>query len=186
MKSYELNRELKKWDERVTFNVQFKPNTKANLDRLDTILFNSLEHFVTIAANSEALTYKIGRYFISKNIRNDEITFFEGKTIASYIGDESAEWKKKERLDVFFQIFGEQFNKKWVIIPYMSFEISIGLAIYFITQFNRYGATGLIMYAEGPSNIIETLCLESEDPYFYQFPKAQYKVRRREIQDDEY
>lgn len=183
---YEIGKELKKWDERVLFNVQFKANTKANLERLNEILRASLESFTVIGANSESLVYKIARYFISKNVRNGDITFIEGKVVESYIGDDSAQWKKKERVDDFFEIFGEEYKNKWVLIPYINFEINTGLAIYFISKFKKYGAIGLIMYAEGPSNLTEVLSLESNDPFFYEFPVKKYRKRKPNIEDDEW
>ena len=60
--NYEIKKELDKWDNRVIFDAKFKKDTKAPLDKLDDILFRSLEKFIIIAANSEALVYKIGRY----------------------------------------------------------------------------------------------------------------------------
>ena len=179
-------KELEKWDNRVIYNVRFKDDTKAPLDKLDDILFNSLQKFTIIAANSEALVYKIGRYFISQDVKNDEITFIDGKIVESYIGDESKDWKKKDRVDEFFETFGEDCKGKWVIIPFLSFEISIGLSIYFISQFKKYSAIGIIFYAEGPNNLVEVLSLNSDDPNFYEFPKKEYRKRKRLLPDDEW
>lgn len=187
MALYDINRELKKWDDRVLFQGKFKPNTKANLDRLDTILFGALEHFSIIAANSEPLVYKIGRHFIEKNIKNDDMVFIEGKIVECYLNNEgSANWKKKDRVDDFFEIFGGNFRGKWILIPYMKFEIEIGLALYFISQFRKYSAIGLIFYSEGPSCLTEVLSLDSEDPYFFEYPNKCYRQRKRKIEDDEY
>lgn len=182
----QIEKELEKWDNRVIFNMEFKKDTKAPLDKLENILFNSLEKFTIIAANSEALVYKIGRFFISKKVKNDEITFIDGKIIESYIGDESKDWKKKDRVDEFFTTFGEDCKGKWVIIPLMHFEISIGLAIYFISQFKKYSAIGVIFYAEGPNNLVEVLSLNTDDPNFYEFPKKEYRKVKRFIPDDEW
>lgn len=179
-------KELEKWDDRVIYNVKFKENTNAPLDKLDEILFNSMQKFTIIAANSEPLVYKIGRYFVSKKVKNDEITFIDGRIIESYIGDESKDWKKRDRVDEFFETFGESCKSKWVIIPFLSFEISIGLAIYFISQFKKYSAIGVIFYAEGPNNLVEVLSLNTDDPNFYEFPKKEYRKRKRILPDDEW
>ena len=183
----EIKRELALWEDRVIYDVKFKKDTKANLSRLDEILLISMERFVTIAPNSEALVYKIARYFIETgNVKNVDITFLDGEIVKSYIGDDSPEWRKKERIDDFFQIFGGEYRNKWVLIPYMDFDISVGLAIYFISQFRKCGATGLIMYAEGPSNIVEVIARSVEDRYFFEFPKKRYKKRRKAFEDDEW
>lgn len=184
--NYEIKKELDKWDNRVIFDAKFKEDTKAPLNKLDDILFKSLEKFIIIAANSEALVYKIGRYFISKDVKNDEITFIDGRIIESYIGDGSVEWKKKDRVDEFFETFGEDCKGKWVLIPLMHFEVSIGLAIYFMSQFRKRGAVGVIFFAEGPNNLVEILSLNTDDPNFYEFPKKQYRRRKRILPEDEW
>lgn len=174
------SKELSKWDNRVIYNVKFRKDTKAPLDRLDKIFEESYDKFVMIAANSEALVYKIARYFISTGkVKNDDITFIDGAIIQSYIGDDSAEWKKKERTDQFFEIFGEACKNKWVLIPLMQFEISVGLAIYFVSSLKKQGAIGAIFYAEGPNNMTEILTYNTEMQSFYQFPKADYYSRRK-------
>lgn len=178
---YEINKELAKWEDRVIYNVKFKEDTKANLKRLDTIFNNSLKNFTTIAANSEALVYKIGRYFISRGLKNDQVAFIDGQIVKSYVGDDSAEWKKKERIDVFSEIFIKPNKCKWIIIPNMSFPISVGLAVYFITKFKVYDIAGLIFYGEGPDNLIETLVCHTDIGNFYQFPKADYYARKKRI-----
>lgn len=187
--SYNAIKELEKWDERVIYNVKFNENSEQThkiLNRLDEILFKSLEKFTTIAATSESLTYKIGRYFISKDVKNDSITFIDGKIIESYIGDNSPEWKKKDRVDEFFEIFSESCKNKWVICPLISFEITIGLAIYFITKLRKTGAIGLIFFGEGPNNLAEILALNIEDPNFYEFPMQRYRRRKRVLPEDEW
>lgn len=185
-KTYEVQREVSKWSDRVVFDVAFKKDTKANLSLLDEMLEDSMQYFVTIAANSEAVVYKIGRYFVEMGVQNKEITFIDGEMIQAYIGDDSVEWKKKERVDQFFEIFGEQFKGKWVMIPYMAFPISVGVAAYFISIFRKCGATGCIMYAEGPDNIVETIARNIKDQHFYEFPRNLYKKRKRRIADDEW
>lgn len=184
--NFEIRKELEKWDNRVLYDAKFKEDTRAPLHVLDEILFKSLEKFSIIAANSEALVYKIGRYFISKDVRNDEITFIDGKIIESYIGDDSKDWKKKDRVDEFFETFGEDCKNKWVLIPLMHFEISISIALYFMTQFKKRSATGVIFFSEGPNNLTEILSLNSEDPNFYEFPKKKYRRKRRILPDDEW
>ena len=139
-----------------------------------------------IGANSEALVYKIGRYFISKDVKNDEITFIDGRVIESYVGDSSAEWKKKDRIDEFFETFGEECKSKWVLIPLMHFEISIGNAIYLMSQFKRKGAVGVIFFAEGPNCLTEILSLNWDNPNFYEYPKKKYRKRKRLLPDDEW
>lgn len=186
MNVYEIKKELKKWNERVIFDVGFKENTKANLERLDTIMFNSLEHFVMIAANSEALVYKIGKYFIQKGVKNDNIEFLDGNVIKAYIDDNSYTYQKRERIDDFYKTFGINLKHKWVLIPYMCFEVDLGIAIYFISQLRKLGATGVIFYSEGPSNMTEVLSLDYDDLYFYEYPIKKYRKRKRVIVDDEY
>ena len=110
MNKREIDREIKKWDNRVIFDAKFGDNIKPYLPTLDNILKRSLDKFTMIAANSEALVYKIGRYFIEQGVKNDEFTFIDGKIIESYIGDDSKEWKKKDRVDEFFLTFGEDFK----------------------------------------------------------------------------
>lgn len=184
---FNVGKELKKWEDRVIYDVKFKKDTKANLSRLDEIHLISLERFVTIAANSEALVYKIGRYYIEQGlIKNTDLTFLDGQIIEAYLKDDSAEWRKRERIDDFFQIFGEEYKNKWVLIPLMEFDITVGLAIYFISQFKKCMATGLIMYAEGPNNIVEIVSRKVEDRYFFEFPKKMYKRRARRLIDDEW
>lgn len=187
--SSEITRELAKWDDKVIFNVQFKPDTKAPLKRLNDFLYESLSHFVLISANTEALVYKIGRYFVENGVKNDEITFIDGEIVKSYVYDErSPEWKIKERIDDFISIFALDIKDKWVIIPYMNFSMSIGIAIYLQTQIRKMGARGLLYYSEGPDNFTECLMYNASYlEHFYQFPRADYiKPRRRKIVDDEY
>lgn len=181
-----IEKEVRKWDERVIYDAKFGDNIKPFLPNLDNILKRSLMKFTIIGANSEALVYKIGRYFIESGVKNDEFTFVDGKVIASYIGDDSKDWKKKDRVDEFFLTFGEDFRKKWVMIPMMDFEISVGLALYFISQFKRQDAIGIIFYAEGPNNLVEILSLNTQDPNFYEFPKVQYRKKKRLLPDDEW
>jgi len=187
---YQIKKELQKWSERVLqFDVEFKPDTEANLTRLDEGFDASLEHFVIISANSEALVYKIAKYFISTGkIKNDSIVFIDGKIVESYIGDDSAAWRKKERADDFFEIFSGDIKGKWVLIPYMNFEIDAGLAIYFTTQFIKFGAFGLIFYSEGKGeHFAQVLSLsKDDDKYYFQFPKAKYRKQRRSLPDDPY
>lgn len=181
-----IKQEIAKWENRVIYNVAFKEDTKAPLNKLDDILLKSMEKFILIGANSEALVYKIGRYFISKGIKNEDITFIDGRIIESYIGDDK-DWKRKERLDEFFGIFGEDYNNKWVLIPLIRSEFSITIALYFITQFRKYKAIGLIFFSEGAANLMEVLTNCSDDPNFYQFPKANfYKKAKRQLADDEW
>lgn len=184
--SYEINRELKKWEERVIFPNGFKPNTKANLDRLNEILDLSLEHFIQLNANSEALVYKIGKYFITQGVRDSDLVFASGKIIESYIGDDSADWAKKQRADDYFDVFGGQFNNKWVLIPRMDFSIDAGLAIYFMSLFKKFKAIGVIFYAEGSENIAQVLNYQSDYEYLLEFPKSVYRKRRTIVQDDEW
>lgn len=183
---YKSQKELDKWDQRVIFDVRFKEDTKAPLELLDKIMDNSLKKFSIISATSEALVYKIGRYMVSKDVRNDEITFIDGKIIESYIGDESKEWKKKDRVDEFFNTFGDNCKDKWVIIPFMTFEISVGLAIYFMSKFRQKSAIGVIFYAEGANNLAEILSLNTEDTNLYEFPTKRYRRKNRILPDDEY
>lgn len=183
--SYDIIKEIEKWDDRVLYDAKFKEDTKAPLEKLDQILFKSLEKFTIIAANSEALVYKIGRYFVSKGTKNKEITFIDGRIIDSYIGD-GPEWKKKDRADEFFETFGENCKNKWVIIPLMHFEISIGLALYFISKFKKIGAIGIIFHAEGANNIVEILSLNTDDPNFHEFPRKRYNRPKRILSDDEW
>lgn len=184
--NHKSKKELEKWDSRVIYDVKFREDTEAPLNVLDEILFDSLKKFNIIAVNSEALVYKVGRYFISKDIKNDEITFVEGKIIESYIGDESKDWKKKDRVDEFFETFGENYKNKWVLIPLMSFDFSISLAIYFMAQFKRNSSIGVIFYSEGPNNLIEILSLNTEDPNFHEFPKKAYRRRNRILPEDKW
>jgi hypothetical protein len=185
---FDTKKEILKWQDRAIFDVRFKKDTKANLSRLDEIMLISMEHFVTIAANSEPLCYKICRYLIeSGKVKNEEIEIIDGQVIASYIGDDSAEWKKKERIEDFFSIFAGEVRSKWVMIPILDFDISTGLAVFFMSQFKKSGAVGIIFYAEGPDNMVETLVKNVDDRYFYQFPNMRYKrARSKKLQDDEW
>jgi len=192
-KPNEIKRELKKWEERVIWDVQFKPNTTAKLTVLDQILNRALEHFVMISANSEALVYKIGRYFITDHdFKNEDIVFINDKVLKSYIGDtadHSADWKKKERLDNFFDTFGKSYTHKWVFLPYCDFPISVGLAYYFVAKLQQYGVYGFVFYGDEniQENISETLVLEYDDrSNFIQFPRAKYVAKKRQRVDDEY
>lgn len=185
-KTYEVQKEVSKWSDRVVFDVAFKKDTQANLELLDEMLDDAMENFVIIAANTEACVYKIGRYMVESGILNKEITFIDGEILESYIGDDSPDWKKKERADQFFQIFGEQFKEKWVFIPYMKFPVSIGVAAYFTTTFKRCGALGCVIYSEGADNIVETLARNLKDSHFYEFPRYLYKKRKRRIENDEW
>jgi hypothetical protein len=185
--NFDVKKELKKWQERVIYDVRFKEGTEANLARLDEMFLISMEHFVTIAANSEPLVYKIGRYFIEKgDVENNDISLLDGQILESYMGDDSVEWRKKERIDDFFKIFGTDYRGKWVIIPLMEFDVSIGLAVYLMTQFKKCGATGLICYADGANNLIEVISKGVEDRYFFEFPEKRYKRRSKKLIDDKW
>lgn len=185
--SRQINKELEKWNQRVIYDVEFKKDTKANLNRLSDILFNAFEKFTIISASTESVVYKIGKFFLTKGIKNEQLTFIDGKIIETYIADDSKEWKKKENVDSFFEIFGKDCKDKWVLIPYMDFEISPGLAIYFITQFKKIGAIGVIFYSEGSNNLAEILINSASMPGLYQFPTVRYHTRhRRQLADDEW
>ena len=185
--SVQITKELNKWSERVIYDVEFKKNTKANLNRLSDIMFNAFDKFTIIAASTESVVYKIGKFFITKNIKNEQITFIDGKIIETYIADDSKEWKKKENVDSFFEIFGKDCENKWVMIPYMDFEITPGLAIYFITQFKKAGAIGVIFYSAGPNNLAESLITNTKMPGLYQFPAVRYHSRhRKQLKEDEW
>ena len=187
MDNYKIQKELNIWDNRVIYNVKFKENTKAPLNKLEEYYNKSIEKFVVLVANSEALVYKIGRFFVSKGLENRNITFIDGSILDTYIGDETVEWKKKDRVDDFFNIFKDDFKGKWVIIPLMRFQCNKGIGIYLISQFRKYGAIGLIFYSEGPDNIAETLITGTDMQYIYQFPKADYySKRKRKLPDDEW
>lgn len=185
-KNYEIRRELKNWDDNVLFDVKFKENTSANLQRLDEFIKISLEHYIIIAANSEPLVYKIGRYFIEQGIKYKDMYFLDGAIVKSYLGDDASEWRKKERCDEFFKMFGPEMRSKFVLIPYMDFSISVSLAIYFATNLKSYGALGFLFYAEGDDNLSEVLNLNYNDPYLFEFPKKLYRKRKRQLIDDEY
>lgn len=185
--SRQIIKELDKWSERVIYDVEFKKNTKANLNRLEDIMFNAFDKFTIIAAATESVVYKIGKFFITKNIKNEQITFIDGKIIETYIADDSKEWKKKDNVDSFFEIFGKDCENKWVLIPYVNFEISPGLAIYFITQFKKVGAIGVVFYSEGPNNLAEILIRTTHIPGLYQFPSARYHSgQRKQLAEDEW
>lgn len=180
-------KECDKWCDRVIYDVSFKEDTKANLSRLDEIAMVAFGDFVTIAANSEPLVYKICRYYIeSGQLKNDDFALLDGAVLESYLGDDSAEWKKKERIDDFFQIFGEDYRNKWLVVPLCVFEISVGLAVYFMTQLKKMKVTGFIFYAEGPNNLTEIMSLNVEDAHFYEFPVKKYRKRKRQLVDDEW
>lgn len=192
--NYEINRELSKWDERVIYkvdpkfkyDVRFKEDTKANLKTLGDIYFKSLERFTVIATSSEVLVYKVARHLITQDAKNDSFTFIDGKIVESYVGDTNAEWKKKDRVDDFFVTFGPQFKGKWVLIPCVTFEITVGLAVYFMSNFRKCDAIGVIFFAEGPNNLAEILSYNIEDPDFYEFPKKRYKTHIHLLKPDDY
>lgn len=182
-----IEKELSKWQERVFYDISFKENTEANLEKLRDILFKSFEKFTMIAANSEPLVYKIGRFFISEGTKNSDISFIDGKIIESYIGNHNLEWKKKDSMEEFFEIFGEDFKNKWVFIPLMQFEITPALAINFILRFKKTNAIGVVFYAEGPNNLTEVLVNNVSLSGFYQFPKADYySKRKRKLPEDKW
>lgn len=183
---YNVKKELSKWVEKVIYDVSFKENTKANLSKLRDILNKaSFEKFTIISANSEPLVYKIGRFFIEEGIKCDDFKFVDGKIIETYLSGDTPDWKKKDSLNEFFEIFKDDFRNKWVVIPYMAFEISPALAINFIYNFKKADATGLLFYAEGPNNIAEILTTSTDLENFYQFPKADYYTRRKRILPDD-
>lgn len=181
-----VENEIKKWEDKVLYDVKFKEDTGANLERLNIIRRESIEHFCIIAANSEALVYKIGRYFIENNILCEDMTVADGLIIESYIGGDTAEWKKRELIDDYMSMFAKDFNQKWVLIPHMEFEISVGLCIYFVNQFRKYNATGIIMYGQGPGNVVEVFAQNASDIHFYEFPKILYRAKKRVLPKDEY
>lgn len=184
----QINQELAKWDNAVFYNVKFKENTTAPLNKLKDILKQSLSYFTIIAANSEALVYKIGRFFITQEIKFDDFNFKDGRVVKAFIGDESALWAKKQNVDKFFETFSGEFSGKWVVIPCMDFSIDESTSIYFINGFRRAGAIGVIFYSEGPDNIAENLVANSQNlSHFYQFPKADYyRPKLKKLPADEY
>ena len=185
--SITINKELEKWDNKVLYNVRFKDDTKADLNKLNRILHGSLQHFTLIAANSEALVYKIGRYFVTEGVKFDNFNFIDGEIVKAYISSDGKDWSRKDRIDQFIEIFGSEFDKKWVMIPCMSFKIEVGLAIYFAMQIRKCHATGIIWYAVGPDNFTEVLVHQTELDNFYQFPDANFhKKRRKQLPEDEW
>ena len=185
--SSDAKRELEKWVDSVIYDVKFRPDTPANLKRLKEIVDDSMFHFVTIAANSEALVYKIGRWMVvNAGVKSDDLIVLHGNILESYISGDSAEWKKLDRLDEFFSFFGEQYRGRWIIIPETTVDMSVGMSVYLMSQFRKFGAVGLIVYAYGGDNLVENLIRNVEDRYCYEFPKSTYRRSRRKLPEDEY
>lgn len=178
--------EIKKWEERVIYNVKFKEDTTANLKRLTEIYNSALDEFIMIAASSEPVVYKIGRFFLEQGLSNEQITFLDGKIIDAYLGDDSPNWKKKERVDQLIEIYGESFKHKWLLIPYMDFQIDLSTAIYFMNRIKQNNAIGVVMFADGPNNILEVLNVNMDDQYIYQFPVAKYRKSKKTLPEDIY
>lgn len=187
----EIKRELEIWENRdqMIYDVRFKKDTQADLDKLKYLIFKkSLINFVLISANSEALVYKIGRFMVENGLKNEFISFSDGRILASYIGKDSADWKKREKIDEFFQLMGEEnFRGKWILMPNIALEFSPAIAIYLVMQFRKSGAAGLVYFAEGKGNLTEILCDTGGFEFFYQYPKADYYKRRKKVlKDDEW
>lgn len=185
-KEFEISKELKKWEDRVFYNVAFKKDTNARLVNLEQAMNSSLEKFNIIAANSEALVYKIGRFFIEHGIKNNNITFIDGVILESYLGGETKEWKKKDYLDEFMEVFGENCKGKWVFVPKMSFQFSVSIAALLVSKLKRYGAVGFVFFSEGPNNLTEILSFNFRDPNFQEFPKELYRKRIPQLPEDEW
>ena len=186
MNKYAIEKELNEWDNRVIYDMKFHKENAPYITYLNKLLEDSMGQFSIIAANTEALVYKIGRHFISQGIKNSQITFIDGKIVESYINEEEPEWKKKNRIDDFFEIFGEDCKNKWVIIPFIECEFSIGESFYFISQFRKYKASGIIFSADGENNLTENLSMNMTSNSFCEFPVKKYRRRVRRIKDDIY
>lgn len=183
----DVQRELKKWTDKALYDVAFRKDTKANLKRLDEIIKISLSHFVIIATNSEALVYKIGRYYIEQGVlKADDIAFLNANVLETCIADDSAEWKQKDRLDELFNILGKEYAGKWVLIPFMEFEISVAMSIYLTYQFKRVGAIGLILYAQGENLFTQIMVQQVQEEFLFQFPLNKYNQIRRKLAADEW
>lgn len=179
--------ELKKWVDRVIYQVQFKCDTVANLEKLDEYLSQSLSKFVTLLVTSEPLVYKVGRWMIAnQNVKNDDLVILHGNVIASYVGGDSPEWKKLDRMKDFFDSFGQDYRGRWVLVPEVSVDFTIGLAVYFMTQLRKTGALGLIFSSYGKNNLGEVLVREVEDRGVYQWPYVQYRRTRETLPEDKY
>ena len=184
---FDIQKELQRWKDKATYDVRFKDDTKANLKLLDKISMMSMEHFTMVSANSEPLVYKIARYWIEHGMNKaDDFVFLDGTVLQSYIGDDSAEWKQKDRLDGFFEIFSQEYRNKWVLIPLMDFEIDTAMSIYLVDKFRKTNAIGLVFCAEGENLLAQVLVQQVRDPYLFQFPKETYRKGRKRLIDDEW
>lgn len=180
-------KELKKWEDKVIYDVRFKCDTVANLEKLDEYLSHSLSRFVTILTNTEALVYKIGRWMIAnQNVKSDDLVLLHGSVIESYVGGDGLEWRKLDRMKDFFDSFGQDYRGRWVLVPEVTVDFSVGLAVYFMTQLRKSGAVGLIFSSYGKNNLGEVLVREVEDRSVYQWPVVRYKRTRDTLPEDEY
>lgn len=184
----EIAEAVRKWQERVVYDVAFKNPDAPYIEKLTTILRQSMSRFTLIAANSEALVYKIGRFFIENGISNENVSIIDGKIVESYLKEGPPEWKLKDRVDDLVSIFKSDLTNKWLFVPCLEFKISIGVALYFITKVKQCGCIGIVWYASGPDNMTEILVHGMTSlPDFYQFPKPTfYSARRKQLPEDEW
>ena len=182
-----IEKELNKWDKRVYYDFKFKEDTTAAMDRLYTIVNDySIEKFVCISASSESLVYKIGRYLIQSGKKNSSISFIDGRILETYMCSDSIGYKKRELIDAFFSLNSDSIKNKWVFIPYLDFPVDINSAIYFINKVKLNKALGMVIFGEGPKNLAEILCRDTNFPFVYQFSKNLYTKSHKQIVDDEY
>lgn len=182
-----IEKELNKWDKRVYYDFKFKEDTTAAMDRLYTIVNDySIEKFVCISASSESLVYKIGRYLIQSGKKNSSISFIDGRILETYMCSDSIGYKKRELIDALFSLNSDSIKNKWVFIPYLDFPVDINSAIYFINKVKLNKALGMVIFGEGPKNLAEILCRDTNFPFVYQFSKNLYTKSHKQIVNDEY
>lgn len=185
-----IKTELQKWDERIIYKNPIKFKQEGDFVPLDKIYQRSSESFVMISLQKEITTYKTMRYFIENHaLRNDGITFLDGRQISSFLDEGSEQWRIKQGINEFIELFGHQFANKWIIIPNLNnIKFDLKIAIYFVNKIKQTGAIGMVFHDEEDTTrrdlgsiIAENYVFQKD---FLEFPYRDRKIRLRTLPED--
>lgn len=186
-----IKKELDNWDNRIIYNNLIKFKSEGDFTPLDQIYRKSMDKFVIISLGKEITVYKTMRYFIENySLKNSNIAFLDGRQLSSFLDEGSEHWRLKQGINEFIELFGHQFENKWIVVPNMArTKFDLNLAMYFINQLKRTRAIGLVFFDEEDSakrdlgNVIATNQVFQDE--FLEFPKRNRRIRVKTLEDDD-
>ena len=185
-----IKQQLKDWDNRIIYKNILAFKEDGELTPLDRIYSRSKESFVIISLGREITVYKTMRYFIQNHsLLNSSIAFLDGRQISAFLDEGAEHWRMKQGINEFIDLFGHQFDNKWIVIPNLNrIKFDINLAIYFINKLKTTNAIGVVFFDEEDSakrdlgTVIATNQIFQKD--FLEFPAKNRRIRLTQLEDD--